>query len=220
MLIQYYGNYCFKITTKPAGRATEDVVVLTDPLEKGVGLRNPQGEADIVLLTHGALAEAKEGLKGNPVVLDCPGEYAVRGISLSGLETFADHRSGEVAGQNTVFAFETEDIHAVFLGGLGHDLSPELLDRLGTVDLLFVPVGEGGALSAEHAAALVKNIEPNVVIPMHYAMPGLDLEGLADGKAFFEALGSRPAERLAKWNLKKKDIEGKHLEVILLERGT
>ncbi|MEI9966501.1 MAG: MBL fold metallo-hydrolase [Candidatus Moraniibacteriota bacterium] len=219
MLIQYYGDYCFKITTKPGGRATDDVTLLADPLPKGAGLRSPQGEADIVLLTHGNVEEAKEGLKGAPAVFDCPGEYAAKGISLLGIESFADTRSGELAGPNTVFAFETEDIHCAFLGALGHDLSPEALDRLGTVDVLFIPIGEEGSLSAEHAAALVKNIEPNVVIPMHYALPGLTLPA-GSGKKFFELLGSQPSEKTIKWNIKKKDIEGKKMEIVMFERGS
>ncbi len=121
-------------------------------------------------------------------------------------------------GQNTVFVFESEDIHVVFLGGLGHDLDPELLDKLSGADILFVPVGGAGALDPKLAAELVRKIEPSIVIPMHYKITGLTLP-VESEKAFCEAMGNCPKEVLAKLNLKKKDLEGKQLEVVLLERG-
>ncbi|OGI21881.1 MAG: hypothetical protein A2808_01875 [Candidatus Moranbacteria bacterium RIFCSPHIGHO2_01_FULL_55_24] len=219
MIIQYYGDYCFKISTKPGGRATEDIVIWTDPLEKGAGLRSPQGEADIVFFTHGDGEAARESLKGSPVILDCPGEYAAKGISAMGFPAFQDDKEGSVSGQNTIFAFESEEMHIVFLGALGHDLSPETLDRLGSTDILFLPVGDHKALSPEVAAQLVRKIEPNIVILMHYKMPGLTL-ALENEKAFCDAIGNCPKEALPKLNIKKKDLEGRTLETVLLERGS
>lgn len=218
MNIQYYGDYCFKISTKPAGRATEDVVIWTDLLEKGSGLRAPQGQADIVFLTHGNTDEVKENLKGEPTVLDAPGEYSAKGIAALGFPTFQDSKEGAERGQNTIYVFESEDIHIAFLGALGHDLSPDLLDKLNGVDILFVPVGGFGALEPKLAAELARKIEPNIIIPMHYKIAGLTLS-LESEKAFCDALGNCPKETLPKLNIKKKDIEGKQGEVVLLERG-
>jgi L-ascorbate metabolism protein UlaG (beta-lactamase superfamily) len=218
MNIQYYGDYCFKISTKPAGRATDDVIIWTDPLEKGSGLRAPQGEADIVFLTHGDAIAARESLKGSPVVLDAPGEYAAKGIAALGFPSFRDGQGGAERGQNSIFVFESEDIHVCFLGAVGHDLSPELLDKLNGVDILFIPVGGSDTLSAKVAAEMVRKIEPNIVIPMHYRIPGLTLP-LDTEKAFCEAIGSCPKETLPRLNIKKKDLEEKMLEVVLLERG-
>lgn len=217
MLIQYYGDYCFKIGTKPGGRATEDVILWTDPLSKGAGLRSPQGEVDVVLISHGE-AGLRESLKGEPVVIDMPGEYAVYGISAQGFLTARDTEGGQASGLNTVLAFESEDIHVAYLGALGHDLSPEILDKLGGTDILFLPVGGKDTLSAEVAAQLVRKIEPHIVIPMHYKTPGLTLD-LEDESAFCTALGNCPKERIAKLNIKKKDMEGKNMEVVLFERG-
>jgi hypothetical protein len=218
MNIQYYGDYCFKISTKPAGRATDDIIIWTDPLEKGAGLRSPQGEANIVFLTHGDTQAARESLKGEPVIIDAPGEYAARGITALGFPAFCDEEEGALRGQNTVFVFESEDIHMCFLGALGHDLSPETLGKLNGIDILFVPVGGDDTISAKLAAELVRKIEPNVVIPMHYALSGLAVR-LSSEKAFCEALGNCPRETLQKFNIKKKDLEEKMLEVVLLERG-
>ncbi|MDP2837961.1 MAG: MBL fold metallo-hydrolase [Candidatus Moranbacteria bacterium] len=218
MNIQYYGDYCFKISTKPAGRATEDVVIWTDLLEKGSGLRAPQGQADIVFLTHGNTEGVKESLKGEPTVIDTPGEYSAKGIAALGFAAFQDTEEGATRGQNTVFIFESEEIHIAFLGALGHDLSPEILDKLNGVDILFLPVGGFGTIDPKLAAELTRKIEPKLVIPMHYKIAGLTLP-LQTEKAFCEAIGNCPTEVLLKLNIKKKDIEEKKMEVVLLERG-
>lgn len=219
MNIQYYGDYCFKISTKPSGRATEDVILWTDPLSKGAGLRPPQGEPHIVFLTHGDTEAARLALKGEPVVLDMPGEYAAKGIAALGFPAFQDEKEGAERGQNTLFVFESEDIHVCFLGALGHDLSPELLDKLNGVDILFIPIGGKDTLDPKIAAEMVRKIEPNIIIPMHYKLPGLTLP-LESEKAFCDAVGSCPKETLTKLNIKKKDLEGKMLEVVLLDRGS
>ncbi len=218
MNIQYYGDYCFKISTKPAGRATEDVVIWTDPLEKGSGLRSPQGQADIVFLTHGSADEAKENLKGEPTVIDAPGEYSVKGIAALGFLSFQDEKEGAERGQNTIYIFESEDIHIAFLGALGHDLAPETLDKLNGVDILFLPVGGAGTIESKVAAELARKIEPNIIIPMHYKISGLTLPLESEG-AFCDAIGNCPKEALLKLNIKKKEMEGKQIEVVLLERG-
>lgn len=218
MNIQYYGDFCFKISTKPAGRATEDVIIWTDPLEKGSGLRSPQGQVDIVFLSHGHKEEVRDTLKEGTIVFDAPGEYAAKGIAALGFPSYRDAAEGGERGQNTVFIFESEDIHVCYLGALGHDLSPELLDKLNGVDVLFVPVGGSDTVGAKLAAELVRKIEPNIVIPMHYKIAGLTLP-LETEKAFCDALGNCPKQALPKLSIKKKDLEGKMMEVVLLERG-
>lgn len=219
MNIQYYGDFCFKISTKPAGRATEDIIIWTDPLQKGSGLRSPQGQVDLVFLSHLNNGETKDAFKEETIVFDAPGEYAAKGIAALGFPTYHDMTEGSERGQNTVYIFESEDIHICYLGALGHDLSPEMLDKLNGVDVLFIPVGGGAdTIDAKLAAELVRKIEPHIVIPMHYKIPGLTLP-LETEKAFCEAMGNCPKETLPKLNIKKKDLEGKMMEVVLLERG-
>ena len=79
MNIQYYGHSCFKLTTKPAGRGQEDVTVFIDPFGKVVGLRPPQGQANIVLVSHDHPDHNNvAALKGDPSIIDIPGEYSRR----------------------------------------------------------------------------------------------------------------------------------------------
>ncbi len=218
MNIQYYGDYCFKISTKPAGRATEDVIVWTNPLGKGAGLRGPQGQVDLILESHRDEAKEKESASEGELTLDTPGEYAVKGLTLVGLASFRDGKGGAERGQNTIFLLETEELRLVFLGGLGSDLLPDILDIVSGIDILFAPVGGNDTLDPKAMAELVRKIEPKIVIPMHYKMNGLNFS-LETEKAFLSALGGKIADKVTKLNIKKKDLEGKSLEIVLLDRG-
>lgn len=220
MNIQYYGDYCFKITTKPAGRATEDVVIVTDVPEKGLGLRGPQGEANILILSHqGPEHEGLSVVKGNPVKLSMPGEYAVKGVSFLGFPSFRDSESGAKRGANTLYLFESEDISVCYLGALGAEPSPEVLEKITSVEILFIPVGGRDTLPLERVDDLVRKIEPKTVIPMHYKIDGMTAD-LPDLKAFCKVIGNCPKETISKWNVKAKDFEGKNMEIVLLDRNS
>ncbi len=219
MQIQYYGDFCFKITAKPGGRATDDVVLWTDPCDKRSGLRAPVGQADIVLLSHDI--EERDRLSGlmknEPIVLDAPGEYSARGFAIQGLASFRDEESGSKRGPNTVFTVNVEDMNLCFLGALGHPLTQDSLSHLEHIDILFLPVGNKDTLAAEHLEDTLRKVEPAIVIPMHYKMPGLTLD-LNDTKPFCTAVGNCPKDALPKLIVKAKDLVEKKLEVVLLEK--
>ena len=216
MNIQYYGDYCFKIVTKPNGRATEDIVIVTDIPEKALGCKSLQGETDIVVSSHhGRNDEALTSIKGSPLVLDAPGEYAAHGVTLVGLPSFRDTESGVLRGQNTVFLIESEELRLCFLGALGHDLEPGLIEKIGDVDILFIPAAGTDTLNLDLIDDIVRKIEPKVIIPMHYALPGMKTDW-PDEKKFCAVLGNCPDQAISKYNLKKKDLEGKNMEVVLL----
>ncbi len=219
MNIQYYGDYCFKITTKPNGRATEDVVIVTDVPEKGLGLRAPSGEAHIVLLSHQSPeTEELSVVKGEPVKIFAPGEYSAKGVAILGFPSLRDTVGGATRGQNTIFLFETEEMRLCFLGALGTEPTPDVIERLSGVDILFVPAGDGDTLPINMIDDLVRKIEPKTVIPMHYKIAGMTTT-LPDEKPFCKVMGNCPKETIAKWNVKKKDLEGKNLEVVLLAKN-
>ncbi len=218
MNIQYYGDYCFKITTKPFGRATDDIVIWTDPCGKVSGLRAPQGQADILLLSHvdGVDTEAA-GLKGDRVTLHDPGEYAARGINAVGIPSYRDAESGVQRGQNTLFSFQVESMNLCFLGALGHELSPQQFEKISSVDVLFIPIGNRDTLAIKQIDDIVRKMEPAIVIPMHYRMDGMELD-IDDEKAFCDEIGNCPSEKVSKLTLKKKDLEGKNMEIVMFEK--
>lgn len=216
MNIQYYGHSCFKITTKPEGRGAEDITLFIDPFDKSIGLKPPQGQADIVLSTHDHYDHSNiSALKGEPVVINTPGEFAAKGINIIGLDTFHDKSEGAQRGKNTVFVIESEEMRICHMGDLGAEPTPEQLDEIGEIDVLMIPVGGTVTLDGKEATKLVHKIEPKTVIPMHYKMKGLQLD-LADEKEFCSEMGNCPKQTINKITLKKKDLEEKIMEVILI----
>ncbi|HBI17385.1 MAG: Zn-dependent hydrolase of the beta-lactamase fold-like protein [Candidatus Moranbacteria bacterium GW2011_GWF2_34_56] len=216
MNIQYYGHSCFKIATKAEGRGSEDVIAFIDPFDKKVGLKPPQGKADVVFVSHAHHDHSNvEALKENPVIIDAPGEYSVKGINVTGIDSFHDDQEGAQRGRNTIFVLDTEDIRICHLGDLGVDLTIKQLEKIGDVDVLMVPVGGKYTIDYKVAAAIAKKLSPSIIIPIHYKMKGTSVD-IADEKDFCNEMGNCPKERVNKVNLKKKDLEGKNMEILLM----
>lgn len=216
MNIQYYGHSCFKIATKAEGRGSEDVIAFIDPFDKKVGLKPPQGKADVVFVSHTHHDHNNvEALKENPVVIDAPGEYSVKGINVTGIDSFHDDKEGAERGRNTIFILDTEDIRICHLGDLGADLTIKQLEKIGDVDILMIPVGGKYTIDYKVAVAIAKKLSPSIIIPIHYKMKETSID-IADEKDFCNEIGNCPKEKVNKINLKKKDLEGKNMEILLM----
>lgn len=217
MIIQYYGHSCFKISTKPAGRGQEEISIFLDPFDKKIGLRPPQGQANVVLVSHDHFDHNNvEALKGEPAVLDIPGEYSVRGISVVGIASLhKEPKADEEKIINTIFILESEDIRICHLGDLGVDLSEKQLEEINGVDILMIPIGGNYTIDHKRAIELIKKIEPSVVIPMHYKINGSTAD-IADEKKFCNEIGNCSKERPARMNIKKKDLVEKRMEVLIM----
>jgi L-ascorbate metabolism protein UlaG (beta-lactamase superfamily) len=218
MIIQYYGHSCFKLTTKPAGRGQEDVTVFFDPFGKVIGLRPPQGQADIVLISHDHPDHNNAAaLKGEPTVINIPGEYSLKGINIVGIDSLHDANEGKDRGHNTIFILETEELKICHLGDLGTDLDQKQLSEIDGVDVLMIPVGGGKyTIDGKKAEEIIKKIEPTIIIPMHYRIAGGAITDIDDEKKFCSEIGSCPREKVSKLNIKKKDLEGKVMEIVLM----
>ena len=218
MTIQWYGHSCFKISTKPEGRGSgEDAVIFTDPFDKSIGLRPPQGKADIVTISHSHPDHNNpDALKGEPVILDLPGEYSIKGVSITGVGSFHDKVQGAEYGHNVIFVIESEGVRFCHLGDLGMPLDKKQLEEVNGVDILAIPVGGPHSLDAKEAKTVVDQIEPKIILPMHYKIPGLKLK-IGDEKGFCKEIGTCPREKMAKLILKKKDLEGAERKVVLME---
>lgn len=171
MEITWFGQSCFKIDDK------ENSIVI-DPFDTSLGLKLPKKmEANVLLITHNHFDHNyRQGVSGNPCIIDCPGEYEVAGATIMGIPSFHDKKNGEERGKNTIYTIEFENITLCHLGDLGHDLSDEEIDKLGDIDILMIPVGGEVTVNGEEAAKIVGEIEPKIVIPMHYKIPGLKLK--------------------------------------------
>lgn len=216
MQIQYYGYSCFKITTKPEGRATDEITIFTDPFDKSVGLRPPQGHADVVFISHDHPGHNNhEALKGDPVIIQTPGEFAVKGINALGINSFHDGKEGINLGRNTIYIFESEGLKICHMGDLGHMPTSKQWEHLTDIDILFIPVGAKKTIDGTQAAEIAKKIEPKVIIPMHFKIKGMN-DDIDDEKNFCSQIGNCPDEKVNKIVIKEKEIAEKVNEVILM----
>lgn len=163
MDIDWFGQSCFRI--REGG-----VTLVTDPYDKGIGYVLPKLRADIVTVSHDAPGHANaSAIKGDPKVLMRPGEYEVKGVFVTGIQTWRGQTAkGEAREENTVFVFEFDGLTVCHLGDLSKQLTEAQVEAMPSVDLLMVPVGGGGALDADQAAEVISQLEPRLVLPMHY----------------------------------------------------
>jgi len=216
MDITYLGHSSFKIKTKTAS-------VITDPFDpKMVGLKFSGAEGEIVTVSHDhGDHNAVDKVSGVKKVVNGPGEYEISGVSIYGYRTFHDNKEGAERGKNTVYAIEAEGLRIVHLGDLGHALSDELIEEIGDVDVLMIPVGGFFTIGPKEATEIVSKIEPFFVIPMHYKVDGMSgalSEKLLPVEAFLKECGIS-SEVMPKFSIKKEDIlEEQNTKVVVLER--
>ena len=205
MVIQWYGESCFKIQTG-------GTVFLTDPFASVVGLTPPRGKYDAIVHTLISwplpLANQGEGM-----VLMGAGEYEAGGVVFRGAQLPSESTDKQL---KTIFRAEAEDITLGFLGHLENGLPPEAQDLVREVDLLFMPVGGKPFLSQEAAAKLVKQLNPKIIIGSLCRVPGLKRQS-ADWKNFAEEIGHKP-EIFEKLTIKKKEVqEQKGMRFVVLQ---
>lgn len=218
MHITYHGLSCFKIVAKTEGRGSDDVTIVLAPYDKKLGLRPPQGNADVVIVPHpDAMFSNSDILRGEPIVLNKPGEYAVKSVNIVGTDTPADPRGGIDRGNAVIFTLDVEDIKIAYLGAIGMDLEPEVLDTVIGADIVFLPVGDEAGIDGKTAETIARKIEAKIIIPMQYKTKGLKAKGLHDEKDFCDEISSCPKTKEDKLIIKAKELENKVMDVILLD---
>lgn len=183
------GHSCFRIKGKQAA-------IVTDPFSPDIGYTLGKPTADIVTVSHQHHSHAYDkGIGGDPKVITGPGEYEIKGVLIIGIATFHDGDGGKVRGKNTVYLIELDGITVCHLGDLGHVLTTEQVEEVDDVDVLLLPIGGGSTINASTAAEVIRQIEPKVVIPMHYKTPVIKRE-LALVDSFMKEMGiERPASQ-------------------------
>ncbi|NDJ60377.1 MAG: MBL fold metallo-hydrolase [Chloroflexi bacterium] len=181
MDITWYGLSCFRLSER--GRPS----IVTDPFHDNLGLGALKLKSDIVTMS---CAEPEhnyiEAVKGQPFVISGPGEYEIGGVFITGLALHDGQASPPRP--NVAYHFNYDNLTALHLGDATYVPDQSVLQDFGQVNVLLLPVGGGHSLTAAQAADVVALIEPHFVIPMHYALPELDL-GLEPVEKFLKALG-------------------------------
>lgn len=99
----------------------------------------------------------------------------VEGVDIRSVSTFHDDMDGEKRGRNNIFYFKINGIRFCHLGDLGHVIDDVLVQKLGEIDILFIPVGNVFTINAASAWKVVNKLNPRIVVPMHYRVGGLSL---------------------------------------------
>jgi L-ascorbate metabolism protein UlaG (beta-lactamase superfamily) len=196
--VQYLGHACFRLRGREG-------IVLCDPFSRSIGIDLGRPSAHIVTVSHDH-PDHNNSAQIRPIreklfVLDAPGEYEVTGVLITGVRTYHDKAKGAELGTNTVFVIRLDDVVFCHLGDLGHELSQHQLEAIGNVDVLFVPVGGGETIGAAEAINVISQIEPRIVVPMHFATSQLSFDQpLAPLERFTHELGLKeitPEDKLS-----------------------
>jgi L-ascorbate metabolism protein UlaG (beta-lactamase superfamily) len=209
----FLGHSSFRLKGKTAS-------LVTDPFDpKMVGLSFPKVSADIVTISHKHDDHNKaELVKDVKKVVSGPGEYEINEVSIIGISTYHDDKKGAKRGKNTIYVIEMDGQRIVHLGDLGHKLSEKFIEKVGSVDVLMIPVGGEYTIDATQATELVRAIEPRMTIPMHFKVPKLNPETfskLSSVEPFLTQIGL-PVEKTSKLNVPVGAIEEEQ-KVVLLE---
>jgi L-ascorbate metabolism protein UlaG (beta-lactamase superfamily) len=182
MEISWLGYSCFKLKGK-------NTTLITDPYPPDLGYNIGKPAARIVTVSHLHPGHSfVQAVGDEPKILSKPGEYEIGGVLIIGIPTYHDPENGTVRGRNTVYVIEIDDLNICHLGDLGQPLTSAQVEEIGNVDILLVPAGNVSTVDASTAAAIVRSIEPKIVVPMHYKTPELKKE-LEPVDKFFKEMG-------------------------------
>lgn len=216
MIIQWFGQSCFKLVTKPGPNG--EVTVIFDPFDPSkLGLSLPKLSGDIVAITHDHFDHNHlSALGGEYFLIQGPGEYEAKQTFIYGVPGWHDNSGGTERGANTMYLMESEGISVAHLGDIGQtELTAEQIEYLEGVDILLIPVGGEYTVNAKQAHELVNQIEPRIVIPMHYKLPGLKVD-LDSVDKFVKELGLS-AQTEEKFRITKKDLPQEETKLVLLK---
>jgi len=207
MIISYQGVQSFRVQFG-------DTVLAFDPISKQSKFKANNFGADIALisLNHPDMNGVDQVNRGEKqaFIINGPGEYEIQGVFIKGLPSVSSYPGTEAI--NTIYTVNLENMNLCFLGALGDtDIPSETKAGIDGIDILFVPIGGGGVLNASEAYKFAVSLEPSIIIPMNFDDKSV--------KAFLKEGSEEGIKPIEKLTIKKKDLEGKEGDIIVLEAG-
>jgi L-ascorbate metabolism protein UlaG (beta-lactamase superfamily) len=209
MIITHHGADFFKVSFG-------DTTIAVNPISKDSKLKSTKFGSDITLVSlnspeHNGVEQTSRGEKES-FVIQGPGEYEVQGVFIKGFLSNSVYGGKEHI--NTIYTVALEGINLGFLGALSDEkLSAEAKEGLEGIDILFVPIGGDGVLDPAVAHKIAMQFEPKIIIPSHF----IDVGEKDSLKKFLKESGDESVKPIDKLTIKKKDVEGKEGEVVVLE---
>ena len=205
MELTWYGLSCFRLAER--GRAS----IVTDPYDGNLGLPLLKLRADVVTISHDAPGHNyADAVTGYRYALNGPGEYEIGSVFITGIATSHIDQSE----RNVLYVFNYDGLSIAHLGDLAKVPSQTQIEALEQVNILLLPVGGGNSLNAAQAAELVSMLEPDIVVPMHYQLPGLRLD-LDGAERFLKEMGVTDAKEVSSLKVSAGNL-AEETEVILL----
>ncbi len=208
MTITWFGHSCFRLEAKGSS-------ILIDPFTKDIGLRPPKIKDDIVLVSHDHYDHNNlEGLNPEAFLINTPGEYEKQGIYIKGIMSYHDNSEGKERGLNTIYVVKGEELVLCHMGDFGQEkLTDAQVEAIGDVDVLMLPIGGKYTINYKEAVSLISQIEPKIVIPMHYKLKDLKLD--IDGPdKFLKEAGIVP-EKVDKLKIAKKTLPIDEVKMVM-----
>lgn len=168
--ITWHGHSCFEIK--------DSKILVIDPHDGySVGLRKPDTTADVVAVSHDHFDHNKADIvsgQETQVVTSSDG-LSLPWLNIHGYDVCHDTKGGEVRGKNIMYKFTMDGITCLHMGDLGHIIDTDLVEKIGHVDILFLPVGGTFTIDHKDAVSIMDLLKPTITIPMHYRVPGISL---------------------------------------------
>jgi len=209
MELVWIGHSCFRLR----GR---DATVITDPCNKSSGYSLGRATADLVTISnsHPNHSSAEE-IGGDPAVLDGPGEYEVQGVIVTGVRTNLAKSGGE---RNTAYIIDVDDIRICHLGDLANLPSAEQIELMKAAHVLLVPVGGHCTIGAPEAVEVIAQVEPRLIVPMHYAtdVSKPELDGV---DRFMREMGLTAPAPQSRLNITASSLPAEPTVALLEHRG-
>jgi len=197
MQIKFHGNSCF--TVKEG-----DFTLMTDPF-------NSVDQAKVSVMTMSQPVKDFVPTSGETKIFNWPGEYETAGMYFMGIPSFHNPKNSEKQEANTVFKIECNGVRICHLGRLGTKLTPEQLELVGDVDILFLPIGDKGTIETKKAKEVIEQIEPRIVIPMLYNEDTL--------AAFLKEMGATTTEHLEMLAVKRSELPEDMSKVVVIKKS-
>ena len=190
--------------------------VVTDPFDHdSIGYDSLKIKADIVTVSHDASGHNNtKAVKGTSHVITGPGEYEIGGVFITGVQTDGHGKKASDQPRNTLYVFDYDGITVAHLGDLKQVPTQTEVEALGSVNVALVPVGGGGGLNAAKAAEVISLLEPNMVIPMHYATPDAKLK-LDSLDKFMKEMGLGSTEKQPSLKVSKSGLPDETHVIVL-----
>lgn len=214
MEIAWLSHACFQLRGK-------NVTLITDPYspQQGTHLQLSKLNPAIVTLSHNH-SDFTPVTEGNPYIVRGPGEYEISDVLITGVASYRDNKQGQEHGRNTIYVIHIDDVVVCHLGELGHTLTDEQLEEVADADVLLIPIGGDHVLNAPQAMEVISQVEPRIVIPMHYSAQAQTPDGVSEAlNKFCREMGVKTMNTQPKMTVTRTSIPSEMQVVLLTPRA-